>query len=263
MEKLLILLGICIGAVATLFLFRYLEKKGINTETIIKDTETSLKTAEGYTKAAVSLTTGKAKKGLSIIATIEGLAEKACGYAWQLYISQQIKDDADGSKRRKTALDWIYIALEKIGITVDNSVKTIATGIVENTVLSDKTIGQINKQLDKLIEDRVATLQKEKEEIQSKLNSTTNELTTVKTQLLTAQNKLATARNIFSPIQNTAETVKSTLDESKDTSNVVDTKQQEESVTSVQSTEGTGSTVQDTQPAQNNTAVESNTTPQA
>ncbi len=260
MEKLLILLGVCIGAVATLFLFRYLEKKGINTETIIKDTETSLKTAEGYTKAAVGLTTGKAKKGLSIIATIEGLAEKACGYAWQLYISQQIKDDADGSKRRKTALDWIYIALEKIGITVDNSVKTIATGIVENTVLSDKTIGQINKQLDKLIEDRVATLQKEKEEIQSKLNSTTNELTTVKTQLLTAQNKLATARNIFSPIQNTAEAVKSTTD--ANTSNVVDTNQQEENTSPTQS-ESASSTVQDTQPKENNTAVESNTTPQA
>lgn len=55
-----------------------------------------------------------------------------------------------------------------------------------------------------LLIKKVTSLQKEKEEIQAKLNFTTNELTTAKSQIVDLQNKFAIAQSIFTPVQSTA-----------------------------------------------------------
>lgn len=180
MNTLFIVGGISIAIVAIFLLFDYLKSKNINAGTIITDVDNGLKKAENYTEAAVGLTTGKLKKVLEGADAIEKLAITGCGYAEQMFISGQITDDPDGSKRKGTSLNYIYTALKNEGIDITDNVKTIATGIVENTVLTNKPIQDIKSQIEKLVQGNVDSIKKSNDSLQAQVTKLTTENTKLK-----------------------------------------------------------------------------------
>ncbi|MFL0251418.1 hypothetical protein ACJDT4_13425 [Clostridium neuense] len=158
-NTLFMVIGISGAMVVAIFVIAYLSHKGINILNILEEIKSAVTTAKTYTEAAETLTTGKTREILQSADAFEKLALQGVRYAEQMLLSQQIKDDPDGSKRKAAALDYIYAQLQLHGVKVDDNVKLIANGIVENTVLSDKTIDEINKKIDDLINTKVAALQ--------------------------------------------------------------------------------------------------------
>ena len=149
-------------------LFYFLVYKKVDVKGDLEKVKTGLEEIEGYLSAGEKLTTGKTKVALDITDKIAKLAITGVNAAEDLFLATQITDDKDGSKRRETALNYIYAALKDEGITVDDNVKTIAEGIVRSTVFSDKTLETINSKVDKLIDEKVLELQKTTSDLTSK-----------------------------------------------------------------------------------------------
>lgn len=152
-------IGGSIAVIAIIILAGYLKYKGVNTLGFVQKLKSIFTTAETYTKAAETLTTGKTQEILQSADVFEKLGIEAAGYAEQMLLSLQIQNDVDGSQRRELAQKYIYAFLQAHGITITDNIKTIVSGIVEKTVLSDKTIEEINKKIDDLINTKVAALQ--------------------------------------------------------------------------------------------------------
>lgn len=193
MENTLIIIGTCIGVVGLFILLEYLKYRKIDVKGILTKLEGFLKGAENYTESLEELATGKIKKALSFTELLEKAGTTAVGYAEQLLLSGQIENDLDGSKRKEKALKYIYALLEKEGIKVDDNVETITSGIVENTVLSDKTIEEINKTID----EKISAISKEKDLLQQRVNDLTS--------------KNIALQNKIDAIQATAKTIETTV----------------------------------------------------
>lgn len=152
-------IGGSVVVIAIIILVGYLKYKGVNTLGFVQKLKSFFTTAETYTKAAETLTTGKTQEILQSADVFERLGIEAAGYAEQMLLSLQIQNDTDGSQRRELAQKYIYAFLQAHGIAITDDIKTIVSGIVEKTVLSDKTIEEINKKIDDLINTKVVALQ--------------------------------------------------------------------------------------------------------
>jgi hypothetical protein len=168
-------LGISAGIILLIIAICYLKYKGINTLGAVQKIKSFFTKAETYTEAAERLTEGKAKEILGSADVFEKLAIQGTTFAEQMLLSLQIKNDTDGSQRRKIAQDYIYAFLQEHGIEINDNIKTIVAGIVEKTVLSDKTIEQINSQIDKLVGEKVTALQNQITSLASQITSLTVE----------------------------------------------------------------------------------------
>ncbi|MCD2345827.1 hypothetical protein [Clostridium guangxiense] len=154
-------IGGSVGVIAIIILAGYLKYKGVNILGFVQKLKSIFTTAETYTKAAEGLTEGKANQILQAADVFEKLGIEGATYAEQMLLSMQIQNDTDGSQRRELAQKYIYAFLQAHGIAITDDIKTIVQGIVEKTVLSDKTIEEINKKIDDLINTKVAALQSE------------------------------------------------------------------------------------------------------
>lgn len=206
------ILFICGAAILITLLLTYLKHRGIKLSSFFKTAEEDIKEVENYTEIAIELSTGKVKSLLVPIKKLEELALIAVTAVEDMYLNGEFKDDGSGEQRRQAAINFVLKLLGEKNIKVTDELKAKIECIIRKEYFSSKTIGQLNSKVDDLIDKKVAVLQKEKEEIQAKLNFTVNELTTAKSQIITLQNKFATVQNIFNPTQNVATVVKSTTD---------------------------------------------------
>lgn len=189
-NTLFIVAGVSIAIVVIFLAFDYLKYKKIDVKGSLEKVQTFLKNAESYTEAATGLTSGKLKEALEFTSGIEKLALTGCGYAEQLLASAQITDDADGKKRKAAALEYIYTALQNQGIEITDNVKLIVSGIVENTVFSDKTIAEVNAQVDKLIQEKVTSLQSVNSSLQQQVSKLSIENSQLKEKVTIVQNAI-------------------------------------------------------------------------
>lgn len=149
---------VTLAVIAMILLAAYLKYKNVDVKGIFDKLENFLKTAETYTLAAEKLTNGKTQAILQDAEAFEKIALQGCGYAEQMLLSSQITDDVDGNKRKELAQNYVLAFLKVHGITINDDIKIIVQGIVQNTVLSDKTIDEINKKLDVLVNQKVVAL---------------------------------------------------------------------------------------------------------
>ena len=195
MQNLFIVGGISIAIVAIFVVFDYLKSKGVNVGTALKEVGEGVKTAEGYTEAAIGLTTGKLKNVLEFTDVIEKLAITGIGKAEDMYLAATITNDPGGNKRRESALNYIYTALEKENIVVDEKVKSIAEGIVRNTAFSDKNITDTNARINDLIQEKVSSLNTSNANLQKQITTLTADNTKLKTENAQLEQKLTTIQS--------------------------------------------------------------------
>lgn len=197
-------LGISVGIILLIIAICYLKYKGINTLGIVQKIKAFFIKAETYTEAAEKLTEGKAKEILDSADVFEKLAIQGTTFAEQMLLSLQIQNDTDGSQRREIAQKYIYAFLQEHGIEINDNIKTIVTGIVEKTVLSDKTIEQINSQIDKLVGEKVTTLQ-------SQITSLTSQITNLTAEKQQSDAKITELTNKNVELNDKLAAVKSTV----------------------------------------------------
>jgi FtsZ-binding cell division protein ZapB len=199
-NELLYIGGTAIGISVLFAIFTFLKSKGINVLSIFSSASNGIKEIEEVTEAISEFSTGKIKKALDFSATMEKISLDGINYAQQMYVSSQI-DDPDGTKRKDTALEYIYANLKNAGITIDDNVQTIAKGIVESSVFSNKTISELNDKINKFIDEKVKPLMTDKENLQKQIDALNQENATLKTSNEELQQKLTTVQNTIVPIE--------------------------------------------------------------
>lgn len=196
-NNLFIVVGISILAVVIVIIYNYLNHKNINMISILNKIKLVFMKSEVYTEAAGNLTSGKLQEILKSSEALEKLAAAAIGYAEQLFLSLQITDDADGFKRKNAALKYVYSFLESQGIKVTDDVKIIVNGVIENTIFSDKTIDEINAKVDKLVSDKLSTIQKQNDELMSEKLELQEEVNKHQQKLQEVTQKLNSVKNFI------------------------------------------------------------------
>ncbi|MEY8001776.1 bZIP transcription factor [Clostridium sp. Mt-5] len=189
---LFIILGLTVGVGATvLILLPFLKKKGVNTADVLQKVDTGLQEVKKYTDAAKALVPGN--KFLNILSVIEKYAEIGVGQAAQLNVSSQLPAD----QRKKSAEDYVYNVLNKLGIEVDDNIKTIVSGVIENKVYDLKTPEEKKSAQQTATQTQVSQLQTQNSQLQSE-----------KTQLQQENEKLkqtiASIQSTVTPEHNTA-----------------------------------------------------------
>jgi FtsZ-binding cell division protein ZapB len=188
------IIGLAIGVGATVLVFLpYLKKKGVDTGEILGKVDAGLKEVRKYTDAAKSIVPGN--KFLNILSIIEHYAEIAVGQAQQLNISSQLPAD----QRKKSAEDYVYSVLQKLGIEVDDNVRTIVSGVIESKVYELKSPEEKKSAGQTATQTQISQLQTQNSQLQSerdKLQQENGEL----------GKKVADMQNIVAPAQNTAST---------------------------------------------------------
>lgn len=181
---------VSIAVIAVVLLAAFLKYKNVDIKGIFEKLENFLKSAETYTEAAEGMTSGKVQTILSTADALEKLALQGCQGAEQMLLSSQITDDADGTKRKTFAENYVYAFLQSHNITVNDNIKTIVQGIIQKTVLSDKTIDDINKQLDTLVNGKVSNLNTLNASLQTTITQLTADKATLQQQVTTLTAKL-------------------------------------------------------------------------
>ena len=188
------IIGLAIGVGATvLVLLPYLKKKGVDTGEILGKVDAGLKEVRKYTDAAKSISPGN--KFLNILSIIEHYAEIGVGQAAQLNISSQLPAD----QRKKSAEDYVYSVLQKLGIEVDDNVRTIVSGVIESKVYELKSPEEKKSAGQTATQTQISQLQTQNSQLQSertKLQQENEEL----------KKKVADMQSIVAPVQNTAST---------------------------------------------------------
>ena len=108
----------------------------------------------------------------------------------QLYLSGQLS----AADRKNTAVKGLTDFLATKGIKVSDTLVNVISLIVEWAV-KESDSADINAKIDKLVQEKIVPLQKEKDAIQSNLTIATNENLTLKSQVSTLQGKLSTIQN--------------------------------------------------------------------
>ncbi len=114
----------------------------------------------------------------------------------QLYLSGQLS----AADRKNTAVKGLTDFLATKGIKVSDTLVNVISLIVEWAV-KESDSADINAKIDKLVQEKIVPLQKEKDAIQSNLTIATNENLTLKSQVSTLQGKLSTIQNAVAPVQ--------------------------------------------------------------
>ena len=114
----------------------------------------------------------------------------------QLYLSGQLSV----ADRKNTAVKGLTDFLATKGIKVSDTLVNVISLIVEWAV-KESDSADINAKIDKLVQEKIVPLQKEKDAIQSNLTIATNENLTLKSQVSTLQGKLSTIQNAVAPVQ--------------------------------------------------------------
>jgi FtsZ-binding cell division protein ZapB len=182
------IIGIAVGVGATvLFLLPYLKKKGIDTENILQKVEDGLQEVKKYTDAAKAIVPGN--KFLNILSIIEHYAEIGVGQAQQLNISSQLPAD----QRKKSAEDYVYSVLNKLGIEVDGNVKTIVSGVIENKVYELKSPEEKKTAQQTAVQTQVSQLQTQNSQLQSEKGQLQKENEELKKKVADIQNIVGAA----------------------------------------------------------------------
>lgn len=124
------------------------------------------------------------------------MALKIVGGVEQLYLSGQLS----AADRKNTAVKGLTNFLATKGIKVSDTLVNVISLIVEWAV-KESDSSDINAKIDKLVQEKIVPLQKEKDIIQSNLTIATNENITLKTQVSTLRGKLSTIQNTVAPAQ--------------------------------------------------------------
>ena len=189
------IIGLAIGVGATVLVFLpYLKKKGVDTGEILGKVDAGLKEVRKYTDAAKSIVPGN--KFLNILSIIEHYAEIGVGQAQQLNISSQLPAD----QRKKSAEDYVYSVLQKLGIEVDDNVKAIVSGVIESKVYELKSPEEKKAAQQTAAQTQVSQLQAQNSQLQSerdKLQQENGEL----------GKKVADMQNTVAPVQGTTTAV--------------------------------------------------------
>ncbi|KAA8668668.1 hypothetical protein [Clostridium sp. HV4-5-A1G] len=190
----IVIVGLAVGVGATvLVLLPYLKKKGIDTGEILQKVEIGLQEIKKYTDAAKAIVPGN--KFLNILSIIEKYAEIGVGQAEQLNISSQLPAD----QRKKSAEDYVYSVLQKLGIEVDDNVKTIVSGVIENKVYELKSPEEKKSAQQTATQTQISQLQTQNSQLQSertKLQQENEEL----------KKKVADMQSIMAPVQEATNT---------------------------------------------------------
>ena len=189
------IIGLAVGVGATVLVFLpYLKKKGVDTGEILGKVDAGLKEVRKYTDAAKSIVPGN--KFLNILSIIEHYAEIGVGQAQQLNISSQLPAD----QRKKSAEDYVYSVLQKLGIEVDDNVKAIVSGVIESKVYELKSPEEKKAAQQTAAQTQVSQLQAQNSQLQSerdKLQQENGEL----------GKKVADMQNTVAPVQGTTTAV--------------------------------------------------------
>ncbi|WP_446897401.1 hypothetical protein ACSVC9_10285 [Clostridium sp. LBM24168] len=159
---LFIVIGLAIGVgAAVLVLLPALKRKGVDTGEILQKVDNGLQEVKKYTDAAKAIVPGN--KFLNILSIVEHYAEIGVGQAQQLNISSQLPAD----QRKKSAEDYVYSVLQKLGIEVDDNVKAIVSGVIENKVYELKSPEEKKSAGQTAVQSQVSQLQTQNSQLQS------------------------------------------------------------------------------------------------
>jgi FtsZ-binding cell division protein ZapB len=191
---LFIVTGLAVGAGTTVLgLLPTLKKKGVDTGEILQKVDNGLQEVKKYTDAAKAIVPGN--KFLNILSIIEHYAEIGVGQAEQLNISSQLPAD----QRKKNAEDYVYSVLQKLGIEVDDNVKTIVSGVIENKVYELKSPEEKKSAGQTAAQVQISQLQTQNSQLQSERDKLQQENGGLK-------KKVADMQSIVAPAQGATNT---------------------------------------------------------
>ncbi|MFC0905918.1 hypothetical protein ACFHWD_14675 [Clostridium sp. MT-14] len=191
---LFIVIGLAIGVgAAVLVLLPALKRKGIDTGEILQKVDNGLQEVKKYTDAAKAIVPGN--KFLNILSMIEHYAEIGVGQAQQLNISSQLPAD----QRKKSAEDYVYSVLQKLGIEVDDNVKTIVSGAIESKVYELKSPEEKKSAGQTAAQTQISQLQTQNSQLQSEKSQLQQENGELK-------KKVADMQSIVAPVQEATNT---------------------------------------------------------
>ena len=195
LNVLFIVLGLAVGVGGTvLVLLPFLKKKGVNTADVLQKVDTGLQEVKKYTDAAKALVPGN--KFLNILSIIEKYAEIGVGQAAQLNVSSQLPAD----QRKQSAEDYVYSVLQKLGIEVDDNVRTIVSGVIESKVYELKSPEEKKSAGQTATQTQISQLQTQNSQLQSEKNKLQQENEELKQKVTMIQNTVA-------PVQGTTTAV--------------------------------------------------------
>jgi hypothetical protein len=198
MNNVYIVSGATIGVIALIFLFGYLKYKKINVAGWFTKVETAIKNIEDVTSSLGNYATGKTATALNFSELIAKVSLKIVTGIEQLYLSGQLPAE----QRKPAAVKAEENFLTSQGIKVTDELRNVISIAIEEAVKeSDST--DINAKIDKLVQEKIVPLQKEKDAIESNLTIATNENLTLKNKVSTLQNKISTIQNTVELTQNT------------------------------------------------------------
>ncbi|MEY8001442.1 bZIP transcription factor [Clostridium sp. Mt-5] len=199
LNVLFIILGLAVGVGATvLILLPFLKKKGVNTADVLQKVDNGLQEVKKYTDAAKALVPGN--KFLNILSVIEKYAEIGVGQAAQLNVSSQLPAD----QRKKSAENYVYSVLNKLGINVDENIKTIVSGVIENKVYDLKTPEEKKTAQQTAVQSQISQLQTQNSQLQSEKDKLQKENEKLKQTIASIQGAVTPVQNAAAPT-NTAQ----------------------------------------------------------
>ena len=198
---LFVVIGLAIGVGTTvLVLLPALKRKGVDTGEILQKVDAGLQEVKKYTDAAKAIVPGN--KFLNILSIIEHYAEIGVGQAQQLNISSQLPAD----QRKKSAEDYVYSVLQKLGIEVDDNVKTIVSGAIESKVYELKSPEEKKSAGQTAAQTQISQLQTQNSQLQSERDKLQQENGELKKKITDMQSTVASVKsttNMTQPAQPT------------------------------------------------------------
>ncbi|MHC6180952.1 hypothetical protein ACYUJ6_14055 [Clostridium sp. JNZ X4-2] len=193
------IIGLAVGVgAAVLILLPYFKKKGVDTGEVLEKVETGLQEVKKYTDAAKALVPGN--KFLNVLSIIEHYAEIGVGQAQQLSISSQLPAD----QRKKSAEDYVYSVLQKLGIEIDDNVRTIVQGVIESKVYELKSPEEKKSAQQTAAQAQISQLQTQTSQLQAERDKLQQESEELKKKITDIQSTVALAQgtaNTVTPVQ--------------------------------------------------------------
>ncbi|ADK16127.1 hypothetical protein WX45_01847 [Clostridium ljungdahlii DSM 13528] len=170
--------GVLVGVIGGIFgLVPYLNKRNIDVDKVLNTTEQVLTATEPLIK--ISETLPALKPAGSLIDWMEQKAKAGVKAAEQLYHSGMLKTDED---RFKAAQNTVYAALKEINVEPTMNQKKLISDFIQEAVNdlghAIPTEAEKNAQIQKVQQD-LAGVQKENEELKQKLANIQNTVTPV------------------------------------------------------------------------------------
>ncbi len=202
MGNVFVIAGTIIAVVGAIFLIGYLRYKKVDIPGWFKKIESAISDIKDVTEIIKDNSTGKVQVAATTANLIEEVALKMVTGTEQKYLS----GDVSAEDRKKTAVQGEINFLTNQGIKVSDELKNVIDLAISSAV-KESGMSDVNKQIDV----KVSSIEKQLEETKSKLNETINENTTLKATITSLQNKFATAQSIFNPVQNTTDANNATV----------------------------------------------------